>query len=147
MSLLTKSLQFRFVPGSIDLGLLLLRLWTGVSMLALHGWAKLTGFSTATGFADPFGIGWKGTMALAIVGEVVGSLFLILGLFTRLGALLSGVTMAVAFFIAHGAVLKGEQSGELAFIYLGAYATLFLTGGGRFALDMKLAKNSLPRSV
>lgn len=147
MKILTKSLQLRFVPSSIDFALLVLRLWVGISMITLHGWTKLISFSTATSFADPLGIGWKASMALAIVGEVVGSLFLIFGLFTRLGALIGGVTMAVAFFITHQSQLSGASSGELAFIYLGAYAMLFFAGGGRFAVDMRIAKASVPKSV
>lgn len=147
MKILTKCLQLRFLPSSIDLALLLLRLWVGISMLALHGWGKLMEFPTATSFADPFGIGWKASMALAIAGEVLGSFFLIAGLFTRLGALMGGVTMAVAFFITHQSQLVGASSGELAFIYLGAYATLFLAGGGRFALDMRIARAAVPKSV
>jgi uncharacterized membrane protein YphA (DoxX/SURF4 family) len=55
--------------------------------------------------------------------------------------------MAVAFFLSHQAQLSGAQSGEMAFLYLGAYAALFLTGGGRFALDMRIARASLPKSV
>jgi putative oxidoreductase len=148
MKLLTKFLQLRFVPSSLDLGLLALRLWVGASMLLLHGWPKLASFAEkAPSFLDPFGIGPQASYTLALVGEVGGSLLLILGLFTRLGALLGAVTMSVAFFIAHGGQLSGPGSGETAFIYLAAYVTLFLTGGGRFAMDMKLAANAAPKSM
>jgi putative oxidoreductase len=139
MKILTKVLQLRFIPMSADLGLLLLRLWVGVAMLALHGWPKLAAFGEkAGGFMDPFGLGPQLTYTLAVIGEVGGSVLLILGLFTRLGAVLGMATMAVAFFIAHEGKLTGAGSGELAFVYLGAYAALFLLGGGRYAVDMKL---------
>jgi len=148
MKILIKFLQLRFVPASIDLALLVLRIWVGASMLLLHGWSKLTTFAEkAPGFMDPFGIGPQASYALAVFGEVGGSLMLILGLFTRLGALMGAITMSVAFFIAHGSKLSGEGSGELAFIYLAAYVTLFLAGGGRYAVDMRLAANAAPKSM
>ena len=52
------------------------------------------------------------------------------------------VTMGVAFFLAHGGKLTGQGNGEMAFLYLGAYVVLFLTGGGRFAVDAKLGGKS-----
>jgi putative oxidoreductase len=148
MKILTKTLQLRFVPSSIDFALLVLRVWIGGSMLALHGWAKLVGFAEqAPGFVDPFGLGPKVSFLLVVLAEAVASVLIILGLFTRLGALLGGVTMAVAFFIAHGGQLSGAGSGELAFIYLAAYTALFLAGGGRYAMDMKIAAAAAPKSM
>jgi putative oxidoreductase len=148
MKFLTKLLQLRFVPSSIDLALLLLRLWIGGSMLVLHGWTKLTGFSAmAPNFPDPLGVGSTSSLALTVVAEVAASVLLILGLFTRLAALLGGITMAVAFFLVKGGQLTGANNGELAFIFLAAYAALFLAGGGRHALDMKIAAASAPKSV
>jgi putative oxidoreductase len=140
MNIAIKFLQLRFIPASVDLALLVLRISTGASMLLLHGWPKLVAFGTkAATFADPLGIGPQASYVLAVLGEAGGSLLLIFGLFTRLGAVLSGMTMAVAFFFVHGGKLSGEGSGELAFMYLGAYATLFIAGGGFFSVDMKLA--------
>jgi putative oxidoreductase len=150
MNILMKFLQLRFVPASTDFALLVLRVWVGGCMLMLHGWPKLAGFGEkASNFADPFGIGSEASYVLAIIAEVVGSLFIIFGLFTRLGALLGAVTMAVAFSIAHGAQLKGAGNGELAFVYLAAYVTLFLAGGGFYAVDMKIAARTavMPKSV
>jgi putative oxidoreductase len=88
-------------------------------------------------FADPLGIGAKASLSLAVFGEVVGSLLLILGLFARLGALSCAATMGVAFFLFHDMALKGAKSGELPFIYLAGFVTLLITGPGRFALDGK----------
>lgn len=125
-----------FMPSSVDCGLLALRLWLGISMLALHGWTKLSNFQEMSGkFGDPLGIGSKASLSLAVFGEVVGSLFVILGLFTRLGALSLVITMAVAFFLAHGAKLSGQGSGELAFIYMAGFFAIFLAGPGRFSID------------
>jgi putative oxidoreductase len=135
-----------FVPSSVDVGLLVLRLWLGLSLLLLHGWSKLAGFSKMAGeFYDPLRIGHKNSLILAIVGEVVCSTLVVLGLFTRLGALGAAINMAVAFFLVHNHVLKGRNSGELAFLYLAGFVTLFLTGPGGFALDAKAGKSAGPK--
>jgi putative oxidoreductase len=63
---------------------------------------------------------------------------LVIGLFTRFAAASLLITMSVAFFLAHKAVLKGQGNGELAFIYLAVYFALFVAGGGRFSLDAKM---------
>jgi len=138
MRILGRLLRLDFVPASADLALLLLRLWLGLSLLTLHGWTKLSNFGEMSGkFADPFGIGMKGSLALATFGEVVGTILLILGLFSRFAALSCSITMAVAFFSVHKLVLKGPGNGELAFIYLAGFFTLFIAGPGRFAFDAK----------
>jgi putative oxidoreductase len=48
--------------------------------------------------------------------------------------------MAVAFVMVHHMAFKGQNPGELAFAYLGAFLTLFLAGAGRYSLDAKLLK-------
>lgn len=132
-------LRLEFAPRSVDFALLVLRVWLGLSMLLLHGRGKLMGFSKlADSFPDPLGVGSTTSLLMAIAGEVVGSVLLVLGLLTRLGALLGMAAMSVAFFIVHQAALKGEHNGEMAFIYLAGYVTIFLAGGGRFAVDVKL---------
>jgi putative oxidoreductase len=134
-----KFLHLNFLPRSADAALLALRVWHGGALLLLHGWGKLIGFSSmAAQFADPFGIGKTPSLALAVFGELVCSALLVLGLYTRIAALGSGVTMAVAFWFVHGAKLTGQMSGEMAFVYLGVYVALFIAGAGKFSLDAKL---------
>lgn len=134
-----KLLHFNFLPRSSDGALLLLRIWFGAALLLLHGWGKLANFSSyAAKFADPLGIGPTPSLVLAIVGEVVCAALLILGLWTRLAALGAGITMAVAFWFAHGGKLTGPGNGEMAFLFLGAFVALFAAGAGRFSLDAKL---------
>jgi putative oxidoreductase len=128
-----KVLSLSFVPTSIDLGLLLLRLWFGLSMLLLHGWPKLMGFSQmAGGFPDPLGVGSRLSLIFALIGEVLCSVLLVLGLYTRAAALGAAITMGVAFALVHQMTLRGENNGELAYAYLGVYLALFLAGAGRF---------------
>jgi len=132
-------LQLDFLPRSADAGLLVLRLWLGLSLLLLHGWRKLTGFSEMSGkFPDPLGVGSQMSLAMAVFGEVICALLVALGLFTRGAAAVLAITMATAFFLVHKGVLSGPNSGELAFVYLAGWITLFITGAGRFSLDAKL---------
>ena len=134
-----KFLHLNFLPRSADLALLTLRLWHGAMLLLLHGWGKAMGFSSlAEKFADPFGIGKTPSLVLAIFGEVVCTVLLVLGLYTRVAALGAGATMATAFWFAHGGRLTGQGNGELAFLFLGVFLALFFAGAGRYSLDAKL---------
>lgn len=136
-----KKLQLSFIPQSVDLGLLVLRLALGVQMIFAHGWPKLASFSEkAASFPDPLGVGNITSAALAVTGEVLCSLLIVLGAFTRLAAIGAIVTMSVAFFLVHGAKLIGEGNGELAFLFLVGFVTIFLAGPGRFSVDSKLAR-------
>jgi putative oxidoreductase len=138
-----KLLHLDFIPRSADLALLALRLWYGLALLLLHGWGKLAGFGeVSTKFSGMFGLGPKPTLALAVVGEVLCTALVVLGLWTRLAALGAGVTMFVAFWIVHGHKLTGPGSGEMAYVYLGGFVALFLAGGGRYSLDAKLGAKS-----
>jgi putative oxidoreductase len=133
-------LRFLFGPGenspAANFGLLLLRLWFGLTMLILHGWPKLDGFKEkANLFPDPLGVGSPASLTLAILAEVLGSLLIIVGLGGRLAALAWAATMGVAFTQIHRSALAGDNSGELAFIYLGAALALLVAGSGRYSLD------------
>ena len=140
-------LQLNFLPASVDLGLLVLRLWIGLSMALLHGWGKFTGFNQmAAQFPDILKIGSKGSLAMAVFGELVCGILVAIGLFTRFGALAAGITMAVAFFVAHKGKLMGAGNGEMAFLYLAGFVVILLTGPGRFSLDAKLGKGGSSRS-
>ena len=132
-------LQLDFLPRSTDAGLLVLRLWFGLSLLLLHGWSKLTGFSEmARKFPDPLGIGSPTSLALAVFAEVICALLIALGLFTRGAAAVLAINMVTAFFLVHKGALSGPGSGELAFVYLAGWVALLIGGAGRFSLDTKL---------
>ncbi|MDX2227498.1 MAG: DoxX family protein [Verrucomicrobiae bacterium] len=121
-----------------DAGLLLLRLWLGLSMLLLHGVGKMQKLLAGgeIKFADPLGIGIRNSLMLAVFAETLCAAALIVGLATRLALTQLIATMAVAFFIVHKMQLAmGPGSGELAFIYLGGFLTLLVAGPGRFSLD------------
>jgi putative oxidoreductase len=132
-----------FGPGNdsnlTSLGLVLLRLWLGLTLLLNHGIGKLKGFdSMAPGFADPFKIGHTASFTLVVFAEVVAAALIAAGLFTRFAALVLAVNMATAFWYVHKASLSGAHSGELAFIYLASFVALLLAGPGKLSLDQRL---------
>jgi putative oxidoreductase len=131
-------LQLRFLPVNADLALLVLRVWFAIPLLTLHGWGKLANFAERSGrFADPFGIGSPASLTLAVFAEVFCSVLLVVGFATRFAALACGITVATAFFHAHGARFTGQGNGELPFMYLGAFIVLLIAGGGRYSVDGK----------
>ena len=125
-----------FIPQSVDFGLLVLRLWLGLTMLLNHGLAKASGFSELVKTFPPI-VGTRAvSLGLVVFAEVGCSVLLIVGLLSRFASLGLAISMGVAFFVAHKASLAmGPGSGELAFIYLAGYVTLFFSGPGKLAAD------------
>jgi len=125
------------LPKSV--GLLLLRVGFAGAMLT-HGWPKLLKL-VAGGeihFANPFGIGEPATLALTVLGEFVAPILIIIGFKTRLSAIPAAITMTVAFFHIHASDPFGDK--EMAFVYLIAFTTVALLGGGKFSIDGVLSK-------
>jgi putative oxidoreductase len=129
-----------FSPGNdsmpTSLGLLVLRLWLGLTMFFNHGVDKLNHFSVMSSkFPDPLGMGPAPSLALVTFAETAGALLLALGLLTRFAALTLVIDLGVAFIMIHKSV---TGMGELAFIYSAGYVALLLAGGGRFSMDQAL---------
>lgn len=117
----------------LDLGVLILRLGAG-GMLLTHGWPKLMKFSAyAQGFPSVFGLGGKVSLCLAIFGEVVCALAVMVGLRTKITAIPPLITMLVAGLVIHAADPWSKK--ELALLFATCFLTLALTGSGRFSLD------------
>ena len=125
-------------PFSDDAGKLVLRLSIGILIL-LHGLSKLAdGVDGIAGMLR--GAGWPGGLAyLVFVGELLAPLLVIVGVWTRLGALLIVMNMVVAIGLAHAADLGklGPQGGwalELQGLFLFGALAVALLGAGRFSL-------------
>jgi len=130
-----------FAPGAdsaaTSLALFVMRLWLGSAMFFNHGLDKLLHFhDIAPNFPDPLGIGHPISLALVMFAEVFGSLLLIIGLLTRFAALTLVIDLFVAFLMVHQTALSGQNSGELAFIYLSGFVVFLIAGGGNISLDM-----------
>ena len=136
-----------FIPSDdsdlTSMALLVARLWFGLAMLFNHGLDKFAHFKDIVGaFPDPLGIGQEASLVLVVFAEVLGSLLLAVGLFTRVAAAVLVIDMFVAFLMVHKTALTGPQSGELAFLYLAGYVILCIAGGGLFSLDTVAFSNS-----
>ena len=138
MKSIIRFFQLNFFPRSVDLALLVLRIWLGATLLLNHGLGKLRGFGQmADKFFDPFGVGPSVSLGLAVFAEVVCAALLALGLLTRFAGLVLAILTGVAFFMFHDRALSGASSGELAFIYMAGFVAIFLAGPGRFSIDRK----------
>jgi putative oxidoreductase len=125
-----------FIPQSVDFGLLVLRLWLGLTMLLNHGLDKATHFAAMAAKFPPIIYSSQVSLGLVVFAEVVCSVLLVIGLLSRFAALGLAINMGVAFFVVHKASLAmGPGSGELAFIYLAGYIALFFAGPGKLAAD------------
>ncbi len=122
--------------GMASLGLLILRVAAGVLMMT-HGWSKIQNFEgmVQSGF-DPIGMGATLSVVMLIGAEFIAALFIVLGLLTRLSAIPLIVAMSVAAFVAHAS--DPLQVKELSLIYLTIFATLLITGAGKYSLDSLL---------
>lgn len=121
-----------------DLILLILRLGFGSMMILLHGWPKLEKlfWGDPSQFANPIGIGAAPTLALAVIIEVLFSIFLMVGLFTRISSGLLTLVMLVVVFVVKASDPLGER--EIPLLYLFAFITLLIGGPGYYSLDHKL---------
>lgn len=76
--------------------------------------------------------------------EIVGSLLMLLGLFTRPVAFILSGEMAVAYFVAHGPqgnfFMPALNGGEEAVLYCFIFLFLASAGGGRWSVDALLAR-------
>ena len=116
----------------VSLLILAVRVFFGV-MFFTHGLQKMMNFSVLSdSFPSVLGFGSYTTLMVSIFCEFCCSLFLIAGLLHRLVLIPMIVTMAVAFFDIHDAMMP---EGELALIYLIVFIILFFTGPGRYSFD------------
>jgi putative oxidoreductase len=115
-------------------GDLILRIFVGVTMAFGHGLGKfppsvqfIEGVANL-GFPQPSFFAWA-----AAAAELMGGIFLALGLFTKPAAGAIAITMIVAGFGRHAA--DPFKIKELAFVYLAIALFYFLSGAGRYSVD------------
>jgi putative oxidoreductase len=124
--------------AGVDAALLILRVVLGLLIL-LHGINKLppppefliTALS-ARGLPSVLAYG-------VYLGEIVGPILIIIGIWTRVGALLIVANMIVAILVAHLGDLfainkQGGYELELQAMYLFSAVALTLTGAGRYSV-------------
>jgi putative oxidoreductase len=124
--------------GGVDAALLILRLVLGITVL-LHGIAKLP--PPPAPIVDmlakanlPSALAWG-----VYLGEIVAPILLIVGVWTRLAAIVIAINMVVAVLIAHAGDLfslapQGGYALELQAMFLFTAVALAMTGAGRFSV-------------
>lgn len=89
---------------------------------------------------------WPGWYAAVI--ELVGGSLVLLGLGTRIAAVIASGSMAYAYFTVHAgnALFPIENGGELAALFSWAFLLIAVTGPGSWALDSLLGSTRRTRS-
>ena len=121
-----------------DVAKLVLRLTVGLLIL-LHGISKIQGgpgfildMVEKAGLPDPFGY-------LVYVGEVLAPILVIVGIWTRVAAVVIAINMIVAVLLVHtGQLLQLAPEGgwalELQGLYLAVPIAIALLGAGRYSV-------------
>lgn len=123
-----------FIP---NIGILVLRLGVGLTMAIAHGMGKVPPSEqliqgvTGLGFPLPLLFAWSAGLT-----ELIGGFCIAIGLATRLSSLLMVITMAVAFFLAHGN--DPFQVKELSFVYLFCSLAILMMGPGKWSVDSRI---------
>lgn len=130
------------------LGLLLLRLTAGLNLLLWHGWRETFGAWLHLWRKNPWplpetlgslGFPWPLPVAVALVViAVFSSIFLILGLLTRISAAL----MAVAAITSAVLYQAYPERAEKYLLYAGIFAVLLISGPGWLSTDGLLQRST-----
>lgn len=110
-----------------DWGYLVFRVLVGLFFF-LHGWQKFAGGNTE---------GWFGVAGAL---EIVIGVFLVVGFFTRLGAVVGALEMLVAYFMVHASNGWNPlvNQGELALLFFAAFLVAAKLGNGSWSLEQQL---------
>ncbi|MFY1046182.1 DoxX family protein [Chryseobacterium sp. GP-SGM7] len=126
-------------PIILDVVIFLVRLFVGFAMIS-HGFPKLQTLINGgeIQFYDFLGLGATVSLVLTVFAEFVCSIFIILGLFTRVAAGFLLFTMAIAGFVVHGA--DAFEKRELSLLYLSIYLIIISVGAGKISVDHMIEK-------
>lgn len=118
-----------------DIGLAILRILPAL-MLITHGLPKFQKLINGNfEFGDPISIGAAPSLFLAVLGEFICPILLIIGFKTRWVAIPSAITMLVVVLIVHAEDPFGKK--EKALLYLVFFIAIILLGPGKFSVDRK----------
>jgi len=133
-----KLFSAKYSAGAVSAAMLFLRLGVGILMMN-HGYQKLTHFSELEPkFMNFMGIGSTISLALLVFAEFFCSIFLVLGLFTRLATIPLIIATCVMIFKAHNGDIFGD--GQTAALFLTGYLVLLFVGPGKVSVDGMIGK-------
>jgi putative oxidoreductase len=129
-----KLLSSNYSDGAFNVAMLLVRLAFGLLLIANHGLNKLMNFSSMQNtFYSFMGIGSRFSLLLDLFAELFCSMFIILGLFTRIAAIPLIIVMCVVIFGVHAH--QSLQKSEIEILYLTAFLTILFVGPGKISID------------
>src|SRR6267142_4875019 len=148
MNLLKKSLAVKPDGTAVSFGHLFLRVSAGLMIFYVHGLHKLEGWIAYLQHGTPWtlagevaGMHMPAPLASAVAATLVQficSLFIVVGLFTRINAALLVCALC-------GAIMQNLLAGrdpQLAILYTLVVVAILLIGAGKFSIDAKLQPKS-----
>ena len=135
-----KLLSTSYSDGAFNFALLVQRVVTGLLLLIGHGLPKISNFSElSANFYDPFRIGHRSSLILVILAELFCSMFLVLGLFTRIAGFYYRASIYPWPFL-YTITDSLLRIVELGAIYLTSVFTIMILGPGRVSVDGMMGK-------
>jgi putative oxidoreductase len=134
MPMRSRELLSPSVRPHLDVGLLLLRVFTGTAFAVAHGYGKVSDLAKFTASVARHGFPMPAVFATAAaLSEFLGGLLLAIGLLTRPAAAALLFTMGVAGFFIHAD--DPFKKKELAFAYATVAFAILAAGPGRYSVD------------
>ena len=133
-----KLLSTQYKEWAFNTAMFVIRLTAGLLIMS-HGYDKLVHFAEKkNSFMNFLGMGSSLSLMLAIFSEFFCSLFLMIGLFTRIVAIPLVIEMTVILFKAHNGDFFGK--GEMSALFLAMFLTILLCGPGKASVDGVMGK-------
>jgi len=110
------------------------------------GWSKLTNYAGTVAYMTKTGLPLPSIAAIvAVIVELGGAIAIILGLWTRLVAVVVALYTVASAFIGHPywTMTGADAYGNMINFYknvciMGGYLLLYITGAGKYSIDAKL---------
>ncbi|MEL6987043.1 MAG: DoxX family membrane protein, partial [Bacteroidota bacterium] len=133
--------QYNQTNTFISIGLLLLRIYLGYSMLSA-GFSKLPVPEWMVDQVTEMGLPFPILFAhLACISEFLGGVLIILGLFTRPWSILVAITMGMAAFVYHNVPIITQMHVAQDIFWMAV--CIAFTGAGKYSLDSLAESSSL----
>ncbi|MEO1053623.1 MAG: DoxX family protein [Bacteroidota bacterium] len=123
----------------MSITMLIFRVLVAFAMIRTHGIKKITDIDgEIANIPDPFGFGGEFTAFMAIFTNIVLTVFIALGFFTRLSALgILSVTLSGLFLVHWGDPWPIK---DIPLMYSLSYFLILLMGPGKYSIDQFISK-------
>lgn len=135
---MSKLFSARYNAGAFNIGMLILRLGSGV-LIAHHGFQKISHYNEMKSqFMNFMGLGPSVSLGLVIFAELFCGILLVLGLFTRFACIPLIIQMGVVLYKIHALDVFGK--GEIDTLYLACFLAILFCGPGMISADSRIGK-------